>query len=112
MNQIVDGQISMTHLSNSCIMPFDKQCCVVTNYWTSNQKGYNIKNKAASIPKAGQYKEGAHYFEYSLQIPIKTSQFCVNIKYGYIKSRYSTHMLVKMSKGMQTAKHENRALIK
>jgi hypothetical protein len=44
---------------------------------------------------------------------IKISQ-CVNVKYGYIKSRYNTqNVSEQMSKRrMKTAKYENRALTK
>ena len=50
-NHIVDGQISTTRLANSRNTPFDKQYCMATNHWTSDQKDYNIKNKVLQFQK-------------------------------------------------------------
>jgi len=113
INHIVDGQISKTRLANSRNMPFDKQCCMATNHWTSDQKGYNIKNKVLQFQKLNIINE-VHIISNTLwKNPLKFHK-CVNIKYGYIKSRYNTQYVSEQmsNRRMKTAKYENTALKK
>ena len=76
MNHIVDGQISTTRLANSRNTPFDKQWCMATDHWTSDQKGYNTKNKVIQFQKLDIINK-MHIISKTLCTkPIKISQMC------------------------------------